>query len=228
MTAGKMVAFEGIDASGKGTQAEFLARAAEARGLRVARFAFPRYSGSFYGELCVRYLAGEFGSVSDQSPYLSALPYAGDRLEAAPQLREALGRHDLVVVDRYVGSNAAHQGAKLPRGGFGEFAAWIRRLEYEVHGLPAEDAVVWLDVPLETVEGLMASRREATGRADDIHERDLAYLGEVRDRYAWLADRWPGWYEARCSEGGALRPVENIGEEIARHLTSELGLPLDP
>jgi len=91
MTAGKMVAFEGIDASGKGTQAEFLARAAEARGLRVARFAFPRYSGSFYGELCVRYLAGEFGSVSDQSPYLSALPYAGDRLEAAPQLREALG-----------------------------------------------------------------------------------------------------------------------------------------
>lgn len=226
MATGKVVAFEGIDGAGKGTQTELLAWAAETRGLKVARFAFPRYSGSFYGDLCRRYLAGEFGDVSAQSPYLSALPYAGDRLEAAPWLHEAVETHDLVVIDRYVGSNAAHQGAKLPFAAFPEFAEWIRRLEYEVHDLPAEDAVLWLDVPVQTVTELMARRRETTGRGDDIHERDLTYLSAVRLRYEWLAAHWPGWHTVQCCEGGRLRSPENIARDIASHLSAGLQLPL--
>ncbi|MBD3176725.1 MAG: thymidylate kinase [Armatimonadia bacterium] len=226
MPEGKIVAFEGIDGSGKGTQAQALADRAAAHGLSVACFAFPRYSGSFYGELCVRYLRGEFGAIGDQSPYLSALPYAGDRLEAAPLIEAARRSHELVVIDRYVGSNAAHQGAKLSLDAFSHFAEWIARLEYEVHGIPAEDAVVMLDIPVETAAGLMAARRRDSGRVDDIHERDLEYLAEVRIRYQWMAANWAGWWSIACDEMDALRPPEGIAADIAAHLSGVLALPL--
>jgi len=226
MAVGKLVTLEGIDASGKGTQAALLAEWARGAGLRVTQFAFPRYSGSFYGELVGRYLRGEFGEVGAQSPYLSALPYAGDRLEAAPALRDALHVKDLVVVDRYVGSNAAHQGAKLPFGALPQFADWIHRLEFEVHGIPQEDLVILLDLPVETAVGLRRGRSAAAASdpdAADIHERDTEYLSAVRVCYQWLAGNLGNWRVVHCAPGGALRPSEEIAADVRALVASLLG-----
>src|SRR5580692_11000422 len=102
MTApGKLIALEGIDGSGKRTQLDLLARDIEARGLPALRISFPRYDSSF-GKLVARYLNGEFGSLETVDPHLSALLYAGDRLEAKADIHAALAAGKIVLADRYV------------------------------------------------------------------------------------------------------------------------------
>lgn len=110
---GKLVALEGIDGSGKRTQLELLARALDVRGYRTLQVSFPRYE-SFFGKLVARFLNGEFGSVDQVDPHLSALLYAGDRLEAKPELESALAAGKIVLADRYIASNLAHQSERVP------------------------------------------------------------------------------------------------------------------
>ncbi len=216
MAEGVLVALEGIDGAGKGTQADLLLDWGRSRGLRVGHLAFPRYQGSLYGALCTRYLRGEFGSVGDLSPFLAALPYAGDRLEALPLLRRELLRCDLVVLDRYVGSNIAHQGAKLPLEALEGFAAWVEALEFGVHGLPRPAVTILLDMPLESAAHLMAARaRTLDGGGVDIHESDTGYLGQVGLRYQWLAQNLPGWTLVACTNESGLRPPAEIATDVA-------------
>lgn len=227
-SGGLLVAIEGVDGSGKGTQVAVVRQRAERLGLRVFVQAFPRYEHGVYGELCSRYLRGEFGSVGEVSPYVAALPYAGDRLEAAPLLRAERARCDLVLLDRYVGSNIAHQGAKLPVERLAEFAAWVERLEYEVHGIPRPDGTILLDMPAEVSEAMRERRGRTLGGAPDIHERDTGYLARVAECYRRLAASLPCWSAVTCSEAGAPRPPEAIADEIWRVLL-EVGLiQLDP
>src|SRR5918992_1792925 len=104
---GFLVAIEGIDGSGKGTQAALLAERARTEGLDVASFSFPRYGESAFSGLIADYLNGALGEVR---PELAALLYAGDRFSARAELLQALADHDLVVLHRYVASNLPHQG----------------------------------------------------------------------------------------------------------------------
>ena len=112
---GKLIALEGIDGSGKLTQLDLLARELDSRGLPTFRISFPRYE-SFFGKLVGRYLNGEFGELGAVDPHLSALLYAGDRLEAKPEIETALSAGKIVLADRYIGSNMAHQSARVPAG----------------------------------------------------------------------------------------------------------------
>src|ERR1700721_616032 len=97
-TRGKIIALEGIDGSGKRTQLDLLAAALDMRGLAIFRIGFPRYQ-SFYGKLVGRYLNGEFGTLEAVDPHLSALLYAGDRLEATPEIDAALSPGKIVLPD---------------------------------------------------------------------------------------------------------------------------------
>lgn len=224
MPEGVLVAIEGIDGAGKGTQTGLLEQWAERRGLSVARIAFPRYEGSLYGALCTRYLRGEFGSVGDLSPFLVALPYAGDRLEAAPLIRRELARRDLIILDRYVGSNIAHQGAKLPLEALAGFAGWVEQLEYGVHGIPRPAATLLLDMPVESARELMRSRGRALhGGGTDIHESNVEYLLQVAVRYQWLAQNLPGWTAIACTDGSSLREPETIADELTGCVARLLG-----
>src|SRR5271169_3521244 len=111
--SGKLIAIEGIDGSGKRTQLDLLSSELDSRGLNTFRISFPRYE-SFYGKLVGRYLNGEFGALDAVDPHLSSLLYAGDRLEAKPEIEGALSAGKIVLADRYVGSNLAHQSERVP------------------------------------------------------------------------------------------------------------------
>src|SRR5258708_18137915 len=100
-TRGKLIALEGIDGSGKRTQLDLLAEELDARGLATFRISFPRYE-SFFGELVGRYLNGDFGPLGALDPRLSALLYAGDRLEAKPEIEAALSSGKIALADRYL------------------------------------------------------------------------------------------------------------------------------
>src|SRR5271167_2323176 len=105
---GKFIVLEGIDGSGKRTQLELLARTFTERGIPFSQISFPDYEG-FFGKLVAQFLNGEFGALEAVDPHFSALLYAGDRLEAKPLLDAALASGKIVLADRYVGSNLAHQ-----------------------------------------------------------------------------------------------------------------------
>jgi dTMP kinase len=110
---GKLIALEGIDGSGKGTQLDLLARALKTRGFAVLRISFPRY-GSFFGNLAAGFLNGDFGAAGQVDPRLSSLVYAGDRWEAKPEMESGLASGKIVLADRYVASNLAHQSERVP------------------------------------------------------------------------------------------------------------------
>src|ERR1700737_4216324 len=117
---GKFIVLEGIDGSGKSTQLEMLARAFEQRSMALSRISFPNYEG-FFGKLVARFLNGEFGPLGAVDPHFSALLYAGDRLESKASLAGALAAGKTVLADRYIGSNLAHQGARVAPGERNEF-----------------------------------------------------------------------------------------------------------
>jgi len=197
-TRGKLIALEGIDGSGKRTQLDLLARELEARGLATFCISFPRYE-SFCGELVGRYLNGEFGPLGAVDPHLSALLYAGDRLEARPEIEAALSSGKIVIADRYIGSNMAHQSARVSPEQREKFFAWLKRLEYGLYALPVEDLVVYLRVPVAEAHRLVGqkSARAYTSLKRDIQEADIKHLEQTAIIYDRLATE-ANWVRIDC------------------------------
>lgn len=225
-TRGKLIALEGIDGSGKRTQMELLARALESRGLLTFQISFPRYE-SFFGKLVARYLNGEFGALGSVDPHFSALLYAGDRLEVKPGLEGALGAGKFVLADRYIGSNMAHQSARMPAAGREEFLEWLKRLEYGVYGLPAEDLVIYLRVPVAEAHRLVGLKeaRAYTALQRDIQEADTTHLQETAKMYERLATG-ASWVSIDCinpASGALLSPEEIHGAVLKAVETRVIG-----
>ncbi|HWX10300.1 MAG TPA: hypothetical protein VNY33_09995, partial [Gaiellaceae bacterium] len=153
-----LLVFEGIDGSGKGTQAARLAETASARGYRVASFSFPLYDDNPFSRAIGAYLNGEYGSLDEVHPALSALLYACDRYHARPQLLAALEECDLVVCDRYVASNLAHQGSQLEGEDRERLLEWLAEVEYGEFALPRPGLVVLLDTPPTLARELVARK----------------------------------------------------------------------
>ena len=215
-TRGKLIAVEGIDGSGKQTQVRLLAQALESRGHRVFSTGFPQYE-SWFGKMVGQFLNGDYGSLGTVDPHFTALLYAGDRFECKGPVVAALDRGDVVIADRYIASNLAHQTARSSPDRREEFRAWIEHLEYNIYGLPKEDLVLYLRVPPRQAQTLVAkkSARAYTDSAHDILESNLSHLQEASDIYDLLARR-PNWKTIECvaSRTQAIRAPEDIAQEI--------------
>jgi dTMP kinase len=213
---GKLIVLEGIDGSGKRTQLEMLARAFTARQIAFTQVSFPRYDG-FFGKLVAQFLNGEFGPLDAVDARFSALLYAGDRLEAKPSLDAQLAAGRIVLADRYIGSNLAHQGARVALEKRQEFLHWLKQLEYEIYALPAEDLVIYLRVPPAEAQRLVGKKgaREYTNLRRDILEADLAHLEAASEVYDGLT-RQPNWVRIECFDAATrtLRPPDTIQKEI--------------
>jgi len=185
---GRLVVVEGLDGSGKATLTSRLQSAAAARGERVATLAFPRYGDSVFADLVREALYGRLGDLSD-SVYGPALLFALDRRDAAARIRDLLAGHDLVLLDRYVSSNAAYGAARLggPDVDAG-FPDWVRALEVERFGVPAPDLQILLDVPAALAEQRAMHRATASeDRALDTFEADGGLQRRTAAMYQVLA-----------------------------------------
>lgn len=213
---GKLLALEGIDGAGKGTQAARVVEAARSRGFGVASFSFPTYDGNPFSRAVADYLNGEFGTADEVHPELAALLYAGDRFHALPQLVDALERNDLVVCDRYVASNAAHQGAKLDGEARQRLLDWLDEVEYGEFGLPRPALVVLLDAPVALARELVGRKaaRGYTTMEADIHEADADHSGATRDVYLELARRGSWRIVSTANDEGEPRDVDEIAGEV--------------
>jgi dTMP kinase len=223
-TRGKLIALEGIDGSGKRTQLELLTRELDARGADTFRISFPRYE-SFFGKLVGRYLNGDFGTLDAVDPHLSALLYAGDRLEARPEIETALSAGKIVLADRYIGSNMAHQSARVPPEQREEFFAWLKRLEYGLYALPVEDLVVFLRVPIAEAHRLVweKSARAYTSLKRDIQEADIKHLEQTAMIYDWLATE-TNWARIDCinTVSGVLYSPEEIHRAVLQTVETRI------
>jgi len=221
---GRFIAIEGIDGSGKRTQIDLLSRALEARGIAHARYSFPRYESSF-GQLVARYLNGEFGPLEAVDAHLSALLFAGDRFESKAELEAALAEGKTVLADRYVGSNLAHQTARVGPQRREEFLSWLKRLEYGIYALPAEDLVIYLRLPAVEAHRLIGLKagRDYTSLPRDLQEADLKHLEQAALVYDRLATE-PNWVTVECFDAtaGELRPPEVIHRAVLASLETRL------
>lgn len=229
---GKFIAIEGIDGSGKRTQIEMLAKALRERGIDYSRVSFPHYEG-FFGKMVAQFLNGQFGSLDAVDPHFSALLYAGDRLELKPQIEEALAAGKVVLADRYIGSNLAHQGSRAPRAKRAGFLKWLKQLEYEVYQLPKEDLVIYLRVPARQAQHLVSKKaaRQYTKRRRDLQEANLAHLMAASQVYDELAKQ-PNWIRIQCATGQdkrgsrsaalALRSPESIHADVLAAVESRV------
>jgi dTMP kinase len=211
-----LIAIEGIDGSGKGTQARRLYERLLEAGYRSELISFPRYSETHFGQTIGRFLNGEFGELAQVDPLLAASLYAADRFESKGMLEDLLMAKDVVVADRYVASNIAHQGAKKSGDERQRLQDWIRKTEFEVFGLPVADLVLHLDLPPATAQMLIArkSQRDYTDKAADIQETDATYLGMVRDTYLDLARSESNWRTISLLDGDRLKSIEEVAESI--------------
>jgi dTMP kinase len=232
-----LIAIEGIDGSGKGTQTQSLVAELRARGRTAETLTFPQYGNNPFAEAIAQYLRGEFGDVDHVNPTLAALLYACDRYATRDRLLEMLDRSDVAVCDRYVASNIAYQAAKLPEPEWPAFAEWIGEVEFGQFALPRPSATFWLDVPVEVSRTLVRKKgQRAQGslfvgasaymtEEADIHERNLDFLARCRQVYAYLAQSDPRgqWRRIDCAPDGSMRPVEVITAELVTSVERLLG-----
>ena len=218
---GALIAIEGIDGSGKGTQAARLQSHFQQRGRRTALLSFPRYQQTAFGRRIGEFLNGKFGSLAEAHPLLVSLLFAGDRFESRDMIEQAIATHDLVICDRYVASNVAHQGAKVQGQDRDDLIDWVQHLEYSIYKLPKAELTLFLDVPVDHAQQLIAakSKRAYTDKAADLQEADGCYLQQVRDVYRQLADG-PGWTPIQCVNGGQLRSLDEITADLIAAVTA--------
>ena len=224
------IVLEGLDGAGKSTQIRMLRQLVADRGVESEYVHFPRFDSPVYGQLIARFLRGEFGGVQEVDPYLVALIFAGDRADAAPQIRQWLAEGKAVVLDRYVYSNVGFQCAKLPAGEERDrLADWIVNLEFGHNALPRPDLSLFLDVPFAFTERKLSEVREGDDRdylqgGQDIHEASLQLQQDVRSVYLASAAKDPSLRVVDCSDAsGAMESPEGIFAKIRAELTPILG-----
>ena len=191
---GLLIAFEGLDQSGKQTQAECLRDRLVEDGRLVRLLSFPAYDTAIGAEIG-RGLRGE----RDYGADVMQLLYVANRYEWKPEIQRELERGRIVVCDRYLASSIVYGDA------FGLDAAWLREMQKY---LPQPDLTLLLDIAPE-----VSARRKTVDR--DKFERDLALLARVRDSY--LQQITDGWLRLEAD-----RDRDELAAEIYRAVTALL------
>ena len=216
MNMGKLIVFEGTDGSGKTTQFALLTKRLKALGIDFRTMDFPQYSEPS-SSLIRMYLGGEFGSKpSDVNAYAASTFYAVDRYAS---YRKVWGKYynngGLMLSNRYTTSNAVHQASKEPAADREAFFRWLYEFEYRHMELPEPDLVIYLDVPTDLTGQMLRKREEKTHTHADIHEQNMDYLRLCRDTGLGAAHFY-GWTIINCAEGGKMRTIDDIHNEIFR------------
>lgn len=203
-----LVSIEGIDGAGKNT---LVNRIKGELSVEVDVLGFPRYEESVHAQLAQEALYGRMGDLTD-SAYAMATLFALDRFGAKDRLLEAQEGKELLILDRYVASNAAYSAARL---GTDEVIDWVYDLEFSRLGLPKPSLQIFLDTDVE----LAAARAEARAAEDasrtrDRYEKDSDLQSNTAAAYRRLAERaWGGRWIATADTDMIVQSVKELVEE---------------
>ncbi|MDH6196756.1 dTMP kinase [Mycobacterium frederiksbergense] len=209
-----LIVIEGVDGAGKRTLTNGLRAAFEDSHKSVGCLAFPRYHHSVPADLAAEALHGAHGDLA-QSVHAMAVLFALDRAGAREEIEHLQAAYDVVILDRYVASNAAYSAARLHQDIDGEVVTWVQDLEYGRLKLPRPDWQLLLDVPTE----LAAQRAEhrantEADRAKDAYERDGGLQQRTSEVYTALAAA--DWCGRWAVAGPDVDPVTLAGRLSSR------------
>lgn len=219
MKKGKLIVVEGTDCSGKETQVKRAVARFKEMGLNIYNYSFPMYDtptgrivgGPYLGKSYI--CEGWFPEGATNVDALTASAYyAADRRYNIGIINEHLEKGDIVILDRYVESNMAHQGGKLktPEERTKMYQK-LDTLEFEIMELPRPDAVIFLYMPFEYAAVLKKNREETP----DQHESNKAHLKQAETAYLELTEKY-GYKKITCVKDDIIRTIDDINDEVVK------------
>ena len=207
----RIIAFEGIDGTGKSVQMKLLASKLAARKLEVKTLSFPDYR-SFFGAEVGKLLTGKEGVRADTVDGKSmALWFALDRFEAFKGFDYSDA--DALLINRYVLSNAVYQSIRDCDLGRPDLLDFVLELEHGHFALPRPDAYIVLDMNPASASDNVAKKgfRDYAGNARDVYESIPTIQRRAREKYQEYARRLHNVFFVPCMEDGHLKSIESIG-----------------
>ena len=211
---GKIIVIEGLDGSGKATQANMLNEYLKSKGIDTYMLDLPFYDDDS-SALVKMYLNGQLGDKpSDVNAYAASTFYAVDRYASFKKHWEKeYNSEKIVVANRYTTSNASHQMTKLSEEDWDSYLEWLFEFEYNKLGIPEPDLVIYLDMPVEISQKLLSKRYNGDENKKDVHERDVQYLISCHKAALYAAEKL-GWTVIRCGKDGEPLSLEEISDAV--------------
>ena len=209
-----LIVFEGIDGSGKTTQAEMLKNALRKQDRSVELISFPQYKTAG-ARMVEEYLMGNLGGIDDVSAEQASVFYAIDRYANAQRIKDLLEQNIIVIIDRYISSNLAHQGSKVAdRQHREQFFSWVLDLEYNKFKIPKPTLQFFLDVAPQTAFSLIVNDKKRLIK--DIHERDYRHLEKSYLIYKEIFSdsNDSNMILIQGEQGGVVLPKEQIHKQV--------------
>lgn len=217
MNKGKIIVIEGSsDGIGKSTQLGLLKEHLIKEGYEVVNHHFPSYH-TYHGVPVEKYLQGEYGKVSELSPYFINSLYAQDRaITWKTELEPLYNEGKIILLDRYTTSSLIYQSAVIEdieeRKAFIDY---VTDFEYNKLGIQKPDKVIFLTAPFDLVQSMRRARQNNDGVQNDIHERDMAFLKKVYDNALFVAD-YLSFDIVECSNNDKMESPSEIHNKVYR------------
>jgi dTMP kinase len=215
----RLIVIEGIDGSGKETQAKLLVERLIKESHAVEMTDFPRH-GEPSAALVDDYLNNKFGKATEVHPCFASMLYAKDRHSMKQDMDKWLSEGKIIVSNRYVSANYGHQGCKIKdKEKRLKFFKWLDELEYEWFGIPKPSINLFLYVPWNIAKELILTKRESTRDyinkgVKDAHEDDDEHLRLAVESYLDVVEERDDWHRIDCDKEGKIMSREEISELI--------------
>ncbi len=225
----KFIVIEGTDGSGKATQAKLLIEKLKKDGYKTKKIDFPQYGTKSAG-LVEEYLNGKYGSSVDVGPYRASIFYACDRYDASFKIKKWLKDGYIIVADRYISSNAAHQGGKIKdKKKRADYLEWLYNLEYGIFEIPKPDITFVLKTSVDFSYDLSSKITDKEKKAKkfsylgnkkrDIHEKDKKHLENSLNVYLELSRNNPDdFIVIECIKDKKMLSIEEVNKKIIKSL----------
>ncbi len=217
MAQGKMIVIDGGDGSGKSTQFKLLLARLQNEDRDVITMDFPQYGKKSCGAV-EEYLNGKYGSPDEVGPYRGSIFFAVDRYDASFEMRKALDEGKIVLCNRYVTANMAHQGGKIAdEAERAKYFEWLKELEFNIFAIPKPDINIFLHVPPEIALELVdkkGHRDYIGGEGRDLHEADMQHQKNTEKVYLQLVNILPNTFMVECAPNNKLLTPEVVHEQV--------------
>lgn len=212
---GKLIVLEGsCDGIGKSTQYEKLYERLISEGYEVVRHHFPSYKTT-QGAGVESYLNGEFGNISELSPYFVNSLYAHDRAVTwYTNLKHEYDAGKIILLDRYTTSSLIYQTANIEDlDKRQEIIDYLADFEYHKLLIAEPDLVIFLTMPFDLATELRNRRKQNEGIMNDIHESNLEFMRNVYDNSHFVANHL-GFEYVNCDDMDNIRSIDDIHQEV--------------
>lgn len=220
-----IIVIEGTDCSGKETQSKKLVEFLNNNGYKAIRYSFPNYDsptgkivgGSYLGKEHIGPCLFPEGAVNVDYK-VASLYYAADRLYNIKEIENSINDGYIVILDRYVYSNMAHQGCKvLDKNKRNDIYNWLEELEFGLLKLPIPDIKLFLHMPSKYTKILKQNREESL----DQHELNDEYISNAEAAYLELTDKY-NFKTISCVDNNKIKSIDDIHLEICNYLKNSV------